>query len=64
LTDLGKGDEGITATDLSRRVMEAIFSTTIKTVSSTATDLGKGAGKTATEGVKNIGKGIGNLLGN
>lgn len=63
LTDLGKGSDGLTATDLTRAVFNAILTTTIKTVGSAATDIGKDAGKTASEGVDKIKKGIGGLFG-
>jgi uncharacterized protein involved in outer membrane biogenesis len=70
LTDLGKGNEGLTATDLTRRVLGAITTATLKTVGSAVTDIGKSAGKlgketgkAAGEGVNKITKGIGNLFG-
>jgi hypothetical protein len=69
LTDLGKDSDGITATDLTRRVLDAITSATLKTVISAATDIGKGAGnvgkdagKAAGESVNKITKGIGGLF--
>lgn len=66
LTDLGKGTDGITITDLSRRVLSAISSATIKAVANEAGNLGKGAtdaaGKAATEGVNKVTKGIGGLF--
>lgn len=43
LTDLGKGGEGITATDLARRVLVAISSATLEAVVTTATDVDKNA---------------------
>ena len=58
LTDLGKGSDGLTATDLTRQLLNAITSATLKAFSSAATDLGKGAG----EGVNKITKGIGGLF--
>jgi len=63
LTDLGKGTDGITATDLSKRVFSELTSTIIKTVASSATNLGKDAGKTLGEDVNKIKKGLGDLLG-
>jgi hypothetical protein len=70
LTDLGKGPEGITAVDLTRRVLDAVVSATVKAVVSTAADIGKGAenigkdaGKAVGKGVNKITKGIGGLLG-
>ena len=69
LVDLGKDSNGITATDLTRRVLDAITSATLKTVSSAVTDIGKGAesvgkdaGKTVGKGVNKITKGIGGLF--
>jgi hypothetical protein len=55
LTDLGKDKDGITAADLTRRVLDAITTSTIKAVANSATDVGKNAGK--------IGKGLGKSLG-
>jgi len=57
LTDLGKNEDGITATELTRSVLDAIVSTTIKAVARAKVDksIGKGADK--------ITKEIGNLLG-
>jgi hypothetical protein len=44
LTNLGKGTDGLTATELTRSVLSAITSTTIKAVAADATNLGgKGA---------------------
>ncbi|MGA3265608.1 MAG: AsmA family protein [Verrucomicrobiota bacterium] len=63
LTDLGKGTDGITATDLTRQVLDAITTATLKEVASSASNVGKGAEKLGTEGANKITKGIGNLLG-
>jgi uncharacterized protein involved in outer membrane biogenesis len=69
LTDLGKDSNGITATDLTRRVLGAITSATLKAVSSAVAGIGKGAenvgkdvGKAVGEGVNKITKGIGGLF--
>lgn len=62
LHDLGKGSEGITATDLTKQVLSAVVSGTIKAVGSVATNLGKDAGKIVGEGVNKIITGIGGLL--
>jgi uncharacterized protein involved in outer membrane biogenesis len=69
LTDLGKGSDGITATDLTRRMLDAITSATLKVVISTVIDIGKGtgivgkdAGKAVGGGVNKITKGIGGLF--
>ena len=45
LTDLGKGGDGLTATDLTRRVLQEIVTATVKAVASDSTNLGKGAEK-------------------
>jgi hypothetical protein len=70
LTNLGRGGDGLTPADLTRAVMSAITSATIKAVASAATDLGKGvenlgkdAGKAADTEVNKIKKGIGGLFG-
>jgi hypothetical protein len=69
LTDLGKGSGGLTATDLTRRVLGAITTATLKTVASAVTGIGKGAenagkdvGKAVGGGVNKITKGIGGLF--
>lgn len=67
LTDLGKGADGITATDLTRRVLGAITAATIKAVASDATNIGKDIGKDVQNlgsgGVDKIKQGLGGLLG-
>ena len=63
LSNLGTGPDGITAADLSKRVFSELTGAIIKTVASSATDIGKDAGKTATEGVNKIKSGIGSLFG-
>jgi hypothetical protein len=60
LTDLGKGPNGITATDLTRAVLQAVTTATVKAVSGAATDLGKDA---VGIGVNKIKNGIGGLFG-
>jgi uncharacterized protein involved in outer membrane biogenesis len=65
LTDLGKGSNGLTATDLTRRVLQEIISATIKAVASDSANLGKGAEKVIQGTGKTVGNGldkIGNLL--
>jgi uncharacterized protein involved in outer membrane biogenesis len=69
LTDLGTGSDGITAAELTKRVLEAIIASAEKAAASGITDLGKGAtdaaksiGKTATDGVGKIGKSLGDLF--
>lgn len=63
LTNLGKGKDGITAADLTRNVLDAIVTATVKAVSNASVDLGKNVQNLGKEGVQNIKKGIGNLLG-
>ncbi|HEY1719439.1 MAG TPA: hypothetical protein VGH42_14260 [Verrucomicrobiae bacterium] len=63
LTDLGKGSDGLTATDLTRAVLSAITTATIKVVGSDATDIGKGAENLGKGGVNQIKNGLGGLLG-
>ena len=69
LTDLGKGAEGITAADLTRQVLKALTTATVKAVAGAATDLGKGAekvgmdlGKSANSNLINITHGLGGLF--
>jgi len=69
LTDLGKGTDGITAADLTRRVLQALTTATVKAVAGAATDVGKGAeqmgkdlGKSAGSNVINITHGLGGLF--
>ncbi len=59
LTNLGKSENGLTASDLTRRVLSAISAATIKAVSANASNLGKSV---TTEGVDKIIKGVGGLL--
>lgn len=63
LTDLGTGPDGITAADLTKKVFSELTSSIIKAVASSATDVGKGAEKAASEGVNKIKSGIGSLFG-
>jgi hypothetical protein len=70
LTDLGRNNDGLTVTDLTRRVLDAITSATLKAVSSAVTDIGNNAGKLGKEtgkavgkGANKITKGIGDLFG-
>ena len=69
LSDMGKGADGITATDLTRRVLDALTAATVKAVANAASDIGKGAvnlgtdaGKNAGENVNKITKGLGGLF--
>jgi len=69
LTDLGQNADGITATELTRSVLDAILTATVKAVSNAGISKGaesliKNADKNAGAGVSNlINKGLGNLLG-
>ena len=73
-TDLGKGNDGITAADLMKKVLGEITADTLKTLVTYARNLGKdatGAAKDAASGllqgstnaVDQLKKGIGNLFG-
>lgn len=65
LTDLGKGGEGITAADLTQRVLTAISSATIETVVQTAANLDKNATslkQLKQQGVKQLGNALSNFL--
>jgi hypothetical protein len=57
LTDLGMNEDGITATELTRSVLDAIVTTTVKAVARA------GVGKSVGKGADKITKEIGNLLG-
>ena len=63
LANLGTGPDGITAADLSKQVFSQLTSAIIKTVASSAADIGNNAGKAANEGVNKIKSGIGSLFG-
>jgi uncharacterized protein involved in outer membrane biogenesis len=68
LTDLGKGGDGLTAAELTRAIFNAITSSTIKAVADAGWDknlknFGGTAGKTAGEGIDQLKKGVGGLLG-
>lgn len=52
LTNLGTSEEGITAADLTRRVLSAISSTTVETVARAAGDLDKNAATLKQTGVR------------
>jgi len=62
LTDLGKGSEGITPTELTKQVLNEVVRDTLKAVENAATDLGKDAGKAVGAGVNKITTGLGGLL--
>ncbi len=69
LSNLGTGSEGITAADLTKRVLDALTTACVKAVASAATDVGKGAekvgkdlGKSVGSNVSNLGKSLGGLF--
>lgn len=62
LTNLGTGRNGITAADLTQRVLSAISVQTMKSLTQYAADAGGGALKLGDKSVNQIKKGIGNLL--
>lgn len=69
LTDLGKGPDGITAAELTKRVIQAVEKAAVQASSSAVSDLAKGAtgltkdaGKTATGAAEKLGQGIGGLF--
>jgi len=65
LTDLGTGGDGITAADLTQRIMSAITSATIQSVAQTAANLGKNAAnlnQIKQQGVKPLGNTLSNFL--
>jgi len=62
LHDLGRGSNGITPAELTKYVLAEVVNDTIKAVSS-ATNIGRQAGKVLGDGFKAIKKGIGDLFG-
>ena len=74
LTDLGQGNDGITAADLTKKILGEITTGTItalvsyasslsKDVTGAAKSVGEEAAKAAGEGVNKLKQGLGNLLG-
>jgi hypothetical protein len=63
LTNLGKGTAGLTATDLTRAVLQAITSATVRAVAGGATDIGKGVENLGGTGVDKLKQGIGGIFG-
>jgi len=57
-TDLGTGPDGITAAELTKKVLREVTAATLKAVEKGVADLGKGA----TEAVKDLSKGATNTL--
>ena len=62
LTDLGKGPDGITAADLTKKVLTEVISGTLKAVENAAVDVGKDATKAVGAGVNKVTTGIGGLF--
>jgi hypothetical protein len=69
LTNLGNGPDGITAADLTAKVLKELLQAAIPAAEKAVVDLGKGAtgvvkeaGKSATEEVQKATKGLGDLL--
>jgi hypothetical protein len=63
LTDLGKGDAGLTPAELSHRIFDAISSDTVKTVTGAVGDLGKNVGKLGKGVANKITSGLGGIFG-
>jgi len=63
LTNLGKGSDGLTPTDLTRAVFQAITTATIKEVASATANVGKGLEKLGGAGVNKLKSGLGGLFG-
>jgi hypothetical protein len=63
LVDLGKDGDGITPTDLTRRVLSAITTGTIKAVANAGTQITQGAEDMGKEGVNKFKKGVSGLFG-
>ena len=61
LSNLGKDKDGITAADLTRRVLDAITTASIKAVANSATDIGKSAGKVGKDLEKSLGSNASSL---
>jgi hypothetical protein len=63
LTDLGKGNAGLTPADLTTRIFQAITSATMNSVTAAAGDLGKDAQNAGKGAVNKIKSGLGGLFG-
>jgi hypothetical protein len=63
LTDLGKGGDGLTPADLTKAVLSAITSNTIKTVTSSVINLGQGVKGLGTSAVKTLGESVSKITG-
>jgi len=62
LTDLGKGPDGITPTELTKLVLAKVTDEAFKVVTKAISNLGTGASKTVDAGVNKITTGIGSLF--
>jgi uncharacterized protein involved in outer membrane biogenesis len=62
LANLGKNSAGITATDLTRRVLGAITTGAIKAVANATTDVGKSAGNLGKDAGKALGQGVNKII--
>lgn len=62
-SNLGTGPDGITAGDLTQKILGEITVATVKAVGDAATQLGKDAAEAATGAVKDAGKNLGTKLG-
>jgi len=63
LTALGKGPDGITPAELVKDVLGEVTTATLKAVVSSASNVGKAAGKAVGDNVNKIGKSLGGLFG-
>lgn len=62
LTDLGKSEDGLTAADLTKQILSAISTATVKAVADNAGSLGNGLKTDAGKTLENATKGLGGLL--
>ncbi|HEY5232515.1 MAG TPA: hypothetical protein VIK35_03150 [Verrucomicrobiae bacterium] len=63
LSNLGKGNAGLTATDLTRAVFQSITSATIKAVADAVANVGGDVKKLGGTGINKLKSGLGGLLG-
>jgi len=63
LTDLGKGNDGITAGELTQDVLQEVISATIKSVGEAASSITNVTGKTLNGTVDKIKSGLGGIFG-
>ena len=62
LTNLGQGENGITAAELSEKVFSELVKSTLQAVAEKGANLGKFAGTNAVQGVERATKGIGDFF--